>query len=224
MAKNGAHQQINSLNAYDANEQQNDVITKIPATQTNLSPSSSLSTFSPVASQANLKAGGIRGGAPVSSSNLGGGPGSGSGSLVSSSSGTAAAPNHTTNVSGTTTNTNVTSSSNIVSSTGRKWVPPSLARDTTDPNEQANAVFRRVRGILNKICPEKFDKLTAELLACGLDSPKILKGVIILIFEKALDEPKYSSMYAQLCRIISERAPNFETNPDEKNNVRYAIG
>ena len=30
------------------------------------------------------------------------------------------------------------------------------------------------------------------------------------IFEKALDEPKYSSMYAQLCRFLVEKAPNFE--------------
>lgn len=48
------------------------------------------------------------------------------------------------------------------------------------------------------------------MLCIGLDSPTILKGVILLIFEKALDEPKYSSMYAQLCRRLSEEAPNFE--------------
>jgi translation initiation factor 4G len=30
------------------------------------------------------------------------------------------------------------------------------------------------------------------------------------IFDKALDEPKYSSMYAQLCKRLSEEAPNFE--------------
>lgn len=33
---------------------------------------------------------------------------------------------------------------------------------------------------------------------------------LLQIFEKALDEPKYSSMYAQLCRHLVERAPNFE--------------
>ena len=30
------------------------------------------------------------------------------------------------------------------------------------------------------------------------------------IFDKALDEPKYSSMYAQLCKRLAEEAPNFE--------------
>jgi len=32
----------------------------------------------------------------------------------------------------------------------------------------------------------------------------------LLIFEKALDEPKYSSMYAQLCKRLNENAPNLE--------------
>lgn len=69
----------------------------------------------------------------------------------------------------------------------------------------------QVRGILNKLTPEKFEKLSDDLLySIGLDSPTVLKGVILLIFEKALDEPKYSSMYAQLCRRLSEEAPNFE--------------
>ena len=57
----------------------------------------------------------------------------------------------------------------------------------------------QVRGILNKLTPEKFEKLSDDLLySIGLDSPTVLKGVILLIFEKALDEPKYSSMYAIL--------------------------
>jgi translation initiation factor 4G len=33
---------------------------------------------------------------------------------------------------------------------------------------------------------------------------------VFQIFEKALDEPKYSSMYAQLCKRLSEEAPNLE--------------
>lgn len=71
-------------------------------------------------------------------------------------------------------------------------------------------MFRRVRGILNKLTPEKFEKLTVDIINVGLDSTTILKGVILLIFEKALDEPKYSSMYAQLCKRLAENAPNFD--------------
>lgn len=37
-------------------------------------------------------------------------------------------------------------------------------------------------------------------------------NIFFQIFEKALDEPKYSSMYAQLCHQLCEDAPNFESS------------
>lgn len=57
---------------------------------------------------------------------------------------------------------------------------------------------------MNKLTPEKFQKLSDDLLKLDLNSSKILNGVILLIFDKALDEPKYSSMYAQLCKRIEK--------------------
>lgn len=94
----------------------------------------------------------------------------------------------------------------------RRWVPPSSLRehDVPDGDAKHDIIFRKVRGILNKLTPEKFQKLSDDLLGLELDSDKVLKGVILLIFEKALDEPKYSSMYAQLCKRLSEEAPNLE--------------
>lgn len=96
-------------------------------------------------------------------------------------------------------------------STKRRWIPPStVRRDALTPENRNDLIFRKVRGILNKLTPEKFQKLSDDLLQTELNSSVILKGVILLIFEKALDEPKYSSMYAQLCKRLSEEAPNFE--------------
>jgi len=98
----------------------------------------------------------------------------------------------------------------------RRWIAPSttVRRDVLPPKEnqvQNDLVFRRIRGILNKITPEKFEKLIGDILELiGEGSNVIFKGVILLIFEKALDEPKYSSMYAQLCKRLSEHAPNLE--------------
>ena len=80
--------------------------------------------------------------------------------------------------------------------TGRRWVAPSEAvrREETPPapagqnnqedeNTQHNdLVFRRVRGILNKITPEKFEKLINDILnIIGNGSNTIFKGVILLV-------------------------------------------
>ena len=67
-----------------------------------------------------------------------------------------------------------------------------------------------IHSILNKLTPEKFDKLCLELLNVGVESKLILKGVILLIGDKTLEEPKYSSLYAQLCLRLAEDAPNFD--------------
>lgn len=60
------------------------------------------------------------------------------------------------------------------------------------------------------------------MLKIELGSKVILKGVIHLIFQKALDELKYSSMYAQLCKRLSIEVQNFEYDdkkkPDQANN------
>ncbi|XP_073714942.1 eukaryotic translation initiation factor 4 gamma 2-like, partial [Misgurnus anguillicaudatus] len=64
----------------------------------------------------------------------------------------------------------------------QRWVPSrSTRRDVNSSNEKErhDAIFRKVRGILNKLTPEKFDKLCLELLNVGVDSKLILKGVIL---------------------------------------------
>lgn len=38
---------------------------------------------------------------------------------------------------------------------------------------------------------------------------------IFKIVDKALEEPKYSQLYAQLCQRLSEDAPNFEEPSNE---------
>uniref|UniRef100_A0A8B9JU60 Eukaryotic translation initiation factor 4 gamma 2 n=1 Tax=Astyanax mexicanus TaxID=7994 RepID=A0A8B9JU60_ASTMX len=100
----------------------------------------------------------------------------------------------------------------------QRWVPSrSTRREVSSSNEKErhDAIFRKVRGILNKLTPEKFDKLCLELLNVGVDSKLILKGIILLIVDKALEEPKYSSLYAQLCLRLAEDAPNFDNQSPE---------
>uniref|UniRef100_H2Z560 W2 domain-containing protein n=1 Tax=Ciona savignyi TaxID=51511 RepID=H2Z560_CIOSA len=91
----------------------------------------------------------------------------------------------------------------------QRWAPPSSLQRNLH-FEHKEAVFRKTRSILNKLTPEKFDKLCQDILNIGIASKEILKGIVILIFEKAIDELRYSSLYANLCRRLYYEAPNFD--------------
>ncbi|KAK9274955.1 hypothetical protein L1049_022212 [Liquidambar formosana] len=82
---------------------------------------------------------------------------------------------------------------------------------------EKDRVLKTVKGILNKLTPEKFDLLKGQLIESGITTADILKGVISLIFEKAVLEPTFCSMYALLCSDLNEKVPSFPSDePDGK--------
>ncbi|XP_016484283.1 eukaryotic translation initiation factor isoform X1 [Nicotiana tabacum] len=88
-------------------------------------------------------------------------------------------------------------------------VPWSVRRGTLSDKDR---VLKTVKGILNKLTPEKFDLLKGQLIASGITSADILKGVISLIFDKAVLEPTFCPMYAQLCSDLNEKLPPFPSD------------
>jgi len=80
-------------------------------------------------------------------------------------------------------------------------------RPTTQ--DEMEIILRKAQGILNKLTLERFDALTEKLNLC-IHNLEILRGVINLIFDKALSEPHFSSMYAQLCLALAEKCPSFK--------------
>ncbi|GFS34854.1 MIF4G domain-containing protein [Actinidia rufa] len=88
-------------------------------------------------------------------------------------------------------------------------VPWSARRGNLSDNER---VLKTVKGILNKLTPEKFDLLKGQLIDSGLTTADILKGVISLIFDKAVLEPTFCPMYAQLCSDLNEKLPPFPSD------------
>lgn len=106
------------------------------------------------------------------------------------------------------------------------WLPPSaIKRDalTTNSDFDDEEIFRKVRGLLNKLTPEKFDKLSAEFCSLLINSAKVVKGVIHLILDKALCEPAYSALYAQLCQKLDKCVVNFEPPNTPINTFRKLL-
>lgn len=64
-------------------------------------------------------------------------------------------------------------------------------------------LFKRVRSILNKLTPQKFQQLMKQVMDLNIDTEERLKGVIDLIFEKAISEPNFSVAYANMCRCLT---------------------
>ncbi|XP_024130240.1 eukaryotic translation initiation factor 4 gamma 1a isoform X2 [Oryzias melastigma] len=75
--------------------------------------------------------------------------------------------------------------------------------DDDDPeNAKTRELFKRLRSILNKLTPQKFQELMKQVTELSIDTEERLKGAIDLIFEKAISEPNFSVAYANMCRCL----------------------
>jgi translation initiation factor 4G len=101
----------------------------------------------------------------------------------------------------------------VKSQTG--WQPTSLTQPQAVQAQMGaghmapDLVQRKVKAALNKMTPEKFDKISDQILEIAAQSKdetdgRTLRQVIQLTFEKACDESHWSSMYAKFCnRMLS---------------------
>ncbi|KAJ3461799.1 hypothetical protein MRS44_010352 [Fusarium solani] len=88
-------------------------------------------------------------------------------------------------------------------------------------------VQRKVKAALNKMTPEKFDKIADQILLIASQSKdesdgRTLRQVIQLTFEKATDEAHWASMYAKFCkRMLETMSPEVrdERIKDKNGNI-----
>lgn len=73
---------------------------------------------------------------------------------------------------------------------------------------QYDKAIRSIRSILNKLAPEKFERLFQQLLEV-ITTIDVLRSTIALIFEKAVAEPSYCAMYAELCDCLAKELPEW---------------
>uniref|UniRef100_A0A8D0G9C0 Eukaryotic translation initiation factor 4 gamma 3 n=1 Tax=Sphenodon punctatus TaxID=8508 RepID=A0A8D0G9C0_SPHPU len=103
---------------------------------------------------------------------------------------------------------------------------PSLKRDSQaeEPgNIKTQELFRKVRSILNKLTPQMFNQLMKQVTDLTVDTEERLKGVIDLVFEKAIDEPSFSVAYANMCRCLVTLKVPMADKPGSTVNFRKLL-
>ncbi|XP_049319894.1 titin-like [Astyanax mexicanus] len=82
-------------------------------------------------------------------------------------------------------------------------------------------MLRLFRSILNKLTPQTFDRLIQHVTELAIDTEERLRGVISLVFEKAVREPHFSEIYAKMChRLVDLKVP---TSKDPAVNVEFRL-
>ena len=99
--------------------------------------------------------------------------------------------------------------------TSSGWKPASITGKGAASGPTASGyldpemVQRKVKAALNKMTPEKFDRIADQILVIASQSKdesdgRTLRQVIQLTFEKATDEAHWASMYAKFCKRMLE--------------------
>ncbi|CAH2063427.1 unnamed protein product [Thlaspi arvense] len=81
--------------------------------------------------------------------------------------------------------------------------------------DEEQAKQRQLKGILNKLTPQNFEKLFEQVKSVNIDNAVTLTGVISQIFDKALMEPTFCEMYADFCVHLSGALPDFNENGEK---------
>ena len=122
-----------------------------------------------------------------------------------------------------------------VSATG--WKPRSLVQGLVqgppvggDGLMEPDVVQRKVKAALNKMTPEKFDKIAEQILEIAAQSKhesdgRTLRQVIQLTFEKATDEAHWAPMYAAFCRrMLESMSPDIKDENIKDKNGHVVTG
>ncbi|XP_038871796.1 eukaryotic translation initiation factor 4 gamma 3-like isoform X3 [Salvelinus namaycush] len=105
------------------------------------------------------------------------------------------------------------------------WKPGMKRAGPSDDPEViiTQELFRKVRSILNKLTPQMFNQLMKQVTDLTIDTEERLKGVIDLVFEKAIDEPGFSVAYGNMCRCLTTLKVPMTDKPGTTVNFRKLL-
>jgi len=90
------------------------------------------------------------------------------------------------------------------------WAPSRHKRASAlDENQKK---LRAIKGLLNRLTEENFDQITEDqVLGAGIDNAELLKSVVQLTLEKAIQENAFAKIYARFCVTMNTKCPTFPT-------------
>ncbi|XP_039763594.1 eukaryotic translation initiation factor 4 gamma 3-like isoform X5 [Pararge aegeria] len=104
------------------------------------------------------------------------------------------------------------------------WRPTRFKKGSLTEDEfKTQDLYKKFRGILNKLTPQKFDTLLDKVKGLEINTQARLLGVIDLVFEKAIEEPNFSEAYAAMCSKLSMLKVPSDNAPDQCVNFRALI-
>ncbi|ELU17393.1 hypothetical protein CAPTEDRAFT_19755 [Capitella teleta] len=97
------------------------------------------------------------------------------------------------------------------------WKPPAKVASADGVSQELveQEVFRKVRAILNKLTPQNFQTLIPQFAELEISTESLLKGAIMIVFEKAISEPAFSVTYANLCKRLGQVKVPSDKDPSQ---------
>ncbi|XP_046880264.1 eukaryotic translation initiation factor 4 gamma 3-like isoform X2 [Hypomesus transpacificus] len=81
-------------------------------------------------------------------------------------------------------------------------------------------MFAQMEDILGRLTPERFPQLMKVVATFPITTEERLRGIVDLIYEKAISDPDDSEAYAQMCKCLQLRKVPSSDKPGETLNFR----
>jgi len=101
-----------------------------------------------------------------------------------------------------------------------RWIRPDAIDAEVLSTDQLK---RKALGILNRMTLEMFVPLSEQLYDLGFSTVQNVDALIEILFEKAMVEPHFSTMYATLCSMLAEKIKPFVEDEKTKDFKRSLI-
>mgnify|MGYP005984491493 FL=1 len=73
----------------------------------------------------------------------------------------------------------------------------------SDDERRAEELYKKIRRVLNKLTPRKFELLFSQVGDLQIDTEEKLQKVVEMVAEKAMNESKFSVAYALMCKKLA---------------------